>query len=202
MSTTADLVSQLKRALKTAGMTYADLAQTLGMAESSVKRMFAKGDMSLSRIDAICRALALDFAELAQRVADAQPLLAALTLEQPQARLHGDTLSLAFDLRASVAGLRLPLRGHLALDSGLRFDPHSQSLYLHEPRLTRLDLPQVPGAPEPQQLLAIGDELLAEYARAQPVYVLSERRQSQVPLGRSIYRVDIEDGRLVIGVSR
>ena len=128
--------------------------------------------------------------------------VAALTLEQPQARLHGDTLSLAFDLRASVAGLRLPLRGHLALDSGLRFDPHSQSLYLHEPRLTRLDLPQVPGAPEPQQLLAIGDELLAEYARAQPVYVLSERRQSQVPLGRSIYRVDIEDGRLVIGVSR
>ena len=60
----------------------------------------------------------------------------------------------------------------------------------------------MPGAPEPQQLLAIGDELLAEYARAQPVYVLSERRQSQVPLGRSIYRVDIEDGRLVIGVSR
>ena len=36
MSTTADLVSQLKRALKTAGMTYADLAQTLGMADSSV----------------------------------------------------------------------------------------------------------------------------------------------------------------------
>ena len=94
------------------------------------------------------------------------------------------------------------LRGHLALDSGLRLDPQSQSLYLHEPRLTRLDLPQVPGAPEPQQLLAIGDELLAEYARAQPVYVLSERRQAQVPLGRSIYRVDIEDGRLVIGVSR
>lgn len=40
-------------------MTYADLAQQLGMAESSVKRMLAKGDMPLSRIDAICRALAL-----------------------------------------------------------------------------------------------------------------------------------------------
>jgi hypothetical protein len=37
-------------------MTYADLAQQLGMAESSVKRMLAKG-MPLSRIDAICRAL-------------------------------------------------------------------------------------------------------------------------------------------------
>jgi hypothetical protein len=54
----------------------------LGMAESSVKRMLAKGDMPLSRIDAICRALKLDFAELARRVADAQPLLAELTLEQ------------------------------------------------------------------------------------------------------------------------
>lgn len=65
MSTTADLVTALKKELKTAQMTYADLAQALGMAESSVKRMLAKGDMPLSRIDAICRALALDFAALA-----------------------------------------------------------------------------------------------------------------------------------------
>ncbi len=54
-------------------MTYADLAQALGMAESSVKRMLAKGDMPLSRIDAICRALRTDFAELSRRVADEQP---------------------------------------------------------------------------------------------------------------------------------
>ena len=82
MSTTADLVNALKKELKTAQMTYADLAQALGMAESSVKRMLAKGDMPLSRIDAICSALKIDFAELAQRVADAQPLLAELTLAQ------------------------------------------------------------------------------------------------------------------------
>jgi DNA-binding Xre family transcriptional regulator len=66
-------------------MTYADLARALGMAESSVKRMLAKGDMPLSRIDAICRALKLDFAELARRVADAQPLLKELTQEQERA---------------------------------------------------------------------------------------------------------------------
>ena len=57
MSTTADLVTVLKKELKAAQMTYADLAKELGMAESSVKRMLAKGDMPLSRIDAICRAL-------------------------------------------------------------------------------------------------------------------------------------------------
>jgi len=85
MSTTADLVSAIKQELKSAGMTYADLAQALGMAESSIKRMLAKGDMPLSRIDAICRALKRDFAELARHVADAQPLLKELTQEQERA---------------------------------------------------------------------------------------------------------------------
>jgi DNA-binding Xre family transcriptional regulator len=85
MSTTADLVLALKQELKSARMTYADLARKLGLAESSVKRMLARGDMPLSRIDAICRALKLDFGELARRVADAQPLLAELTQQQEKA---------------------------------------------------------------------------------------------------------------------
>ncbi|MBP7568329.1 MAG: helix-turn-helix transcriptional regulator [Burkholderiaceae bacterium] len=85
MSTTADLVTALKRELKSAQMTYADLARGLGLAESSVKRMLAKGDMPLSRIDAICRVLKLDFADLARRVADAQPLLRELSAEQERA---------------------------------------------------------------------------------------------------------------------
>ena len=85
MSSTHDLILALKSELKTAQMTYADLAQALGLAESSVKRMLARGDMPLSRIDAICRVLKLDFAELARRVADAQPLLQQLTPEQESA---------------------------------------------------------------------------------------------------------------------
>ena len=85
MSTTADLVIALKKELKSAQMTYADLALALGMAESSIKRMLARGDMPLSRIDAICRALKLDFADLARRVADAQPMLAELTQDQERA---------------------------------------------------------------------------------------------------------------------
>ena len=85
MSTTADLIAIIKKELKTAQMTYADLAAALGMAESSVKRMLARGDMPLSRIDAICRALRIDFAELARRVADTQPLLRELSAEQESA---------------------------------------------------------------------------------------------------------------------
>ena len=94
MSTTADLVNALKKELKAAQMTYADLARELGMAESSVKRMLAKGDMPLSRIDVSCRALKLDFADLARRVADAQPQLQELTAEQERAVIADEKLLL------------------------------------------------------------------------------------------------------------
>jgi len=85
MSTTAELVLALKKELKASQMTYADLAVALGMAESSVKRMLSVGDMSLSRVDAICRALKLDFSELARRVADKQQLPTEMTQEQERA---------------------------------------------------------------------------------------------------------------------
>jgi hypothetical protein len=55
MATSLDLVTALKAELKRSGLTYAHLAERLGMAESSIKRIFAKGDMPLSRIDEICR---------------------------------------------------------------------------------------------------------------------------------------------------
>jgi transcriptional regulator with XRE-family HTH domain len=85
MSTTQDLVTALKAELKAAGITYADLAGHLGMAESSIKRVFAKADMPLSRIDEVLRVLKMDFAELARKVADAQPLRRELTLDQERA---------------------------------------------------------------------------------------------------------------------
>jgi transcriptional regulator with XRE-family HTH domain len=85
ISTTHDLVLALKAELKAAGITYADLAEQLGMAESSIKRIFAKGDMPLSRIDEVLRVLKMDFAELARKIADAQPLRRELTLVQEMA---------------------------------------------------------------------------------------------------------------------
>jgi transcriptional regulator with XRE-family HTH domain len=85
MSTSNDLVLALKAELKAAGITYAVLARKLGLAESSIKRIFAKGDMPLSRIDEVLRVLKMDFAELARRVADAQPLRRELTAAQEAA---------------------------------------------------------------------------------------------------------------------
>jgi hypothetical protein len=85
MSSTLDLVAALKAELRLAGITYAALARELGLAESSVKRIFAKGDMPLSRIDEVLGVLKMDFAELAARVVHAQPLRKELTLAQEKA---------------------------------------------------------------------------------------------------------------------
>ncbi|MCB1906619.1 MAG: helix-turn-helix transcriptional regulator [Rhodocyclaceae bacterium] len=86
MSTSHDLIDVLKAELKAAGLTYGALARQLGIAESSVKRMFsAAGDMPLSRVDAICRVLKLDFAELSRSVAEREPLLDELSLAQEKA---------------------------------------------------------------------------------------------------------------------
>ncbi len=95
MSTTRDLVTALKAELKAAKLTYADVAQRLGLAESSVKRIFAKGDMPLSRIDELLRLLQMDFADLARQVADAQPLRSELSEAQEAAVVADRTLLLA-----------------------------------------------------------------------------------------------------------
>ena len=77
MSTTQDLVTALKAELRSAPASPTPTWPTaLGMSESSVKRVFAKADMPLSRIDEMLRVLKMDFAELARKVADAQPLRA------------------------------------------------------------------------------------------------------------------------------
>ena len=72
------------RARALTGATYADVARDR-LAESSVKRLLAKGDLPLSRIDQLLRVLKMDFAEIARKVADAQPLHGDLTDEQEAA---------------------------------------------------------------------------------------------------------------------
>jgi lambda repressor-like predicted transcriptional regulator len=82
MSGTPDLVKIIKAELRRAGITYAVLAKELGMAESSIKRIFAKGDMPLSRIDDVLAVLKMDFSEVARQVAQASPQRHELTLVQ------------------------------------------------------------------------------------------------------------------------
>ena len=85
MATTQALIDRMKAELKSAGLTYAGLARELGMAESSIKRMFARGEMPLSRVDEICRVLKTDFAELARQIVATQPQRRELSLDQEKA---------------------------------------------------------------------------------------------------------------------
>ncbi len=94
MGSAFDLTTALKAELRRAGITYAQLARELGLAESSVKRIFAKGDLPLSRIDEVLAVLKMDFAELARQVANASPAQQELTLEQERAVVRDPKLLL------------------------------------------------------------------------------------------------------------
>ncbi|MBA4343785.1 MAG: transcriptional regulator [Methylibium sp.] len=86
MSSTQTLIEVIKAELKSQGLSYADMARELGLSESSVKRMFAPGgEMPLSRVDDVCRVLDTEFAELARRMAEREPLRMELTLAQEKA---------------------------------------------------------------------------------------------------------------------
>jgi Cro/C1-type HTH DNA-binding domain len=82
LSDTALLIDVMKQELKAQDMTYAHVAEALEMSESSVKRMFSKKEMPLTRVDDICRLLNTDFAEISRRVSLAIPLMSELTYDQ------------------------------------------------------------------------------------------------------------------------
>ncbi|MGC1439795.1 MAG: helix-turn-helix transcriptional regulator [Burkholderiaceae bacterium] len=85
MADTQDLITALRAELKVAGMTYANLADALGTSESTVKRMFSRRDMTLSRVDEILKALSLDFADVARRIAQTRPEMVELSHAQEKA---------------------------------------------------------------------------------------------------------------------
>lgn len=65
MNQTKILVNTLKRIVKSKGMTYADLARRLSLSEPTIKRSFSEQEtMSLKRVERICDAIGINFAEL------------------------------------------------------------------------------------------------------------------------------------------
>ena len=90
MNQTMTLLETLKRYLKAKGMTYRMLAEEMQLSEATVKRMFWRQAFSLSRLEAVCRVLDIDFYDLVvmdrQRNRDVRDLL---TREQEEA-LEGD----------------------------------------------------------------------------------------------------------------
>jgi DNA-binding Xre family transcriptional regulator len=78
------VVETLKAELRRQGHTYQDLVQVLDLSHASVKRLFAERAFTLERLEAICRFLGLDMAELFRLAEKKQAKLARLTVEQEQ----------------------------------------------------------------------------------------------------------------------
>jgi hypothetical protein len=93
-----------------------------------------------------------------------------------------------------VGGLGLAndqVAGHLALESGLRFDPETRGLHLVDPSLVRADVPALGTMNAVTRGML--DQWLAEYARAEPVYRLDDNAWQRLS-GRTIGDTTIGKG--------
>jgi hypothetical protein len=70
MTTRALIVTELKRALREGGHTYATVAEHLQLSLASVKRLFATENFTLQRVDQICDLLGLELPIILERAQD------------------------------------------------------------------------------------------------------------------------------------
>ena len=94
MASTRELINTLQQRLKKKKITYAELANAIGLSESSIKRLFSKGDMALSRLQEICEHLGLDISELALLTIEQQRNISRLSQEQELALIENPKLLL------------------------------------------------------------------------------------------------------------
>lgn len=89
MSRASSIVDALKSYLRQRHKTYADVARGLGIAESSVKRLFAQKNFTLKRLESICDFVGVDVADLLEAAKSSDTQLKELSEEQESA-LVGD----------------------------------------------------------------------------------------------------------------
>lgn len=83
MSHTEQLIAELKSVLRARNITYAILADHLGLAEISVKRLFNGQTFSLQRFEQVCDYAGISFSELVEKIDNKRTKpLSALSKEQ------------------------------------------------------------------------------------------------------------------------
>src|SRR5687768_10733054 len=99
MNETKRMIETLKRCLRSRGMTYRSLGRSLGLSESSVKRLFAHESFTLNRLERICSALDMTVADLV-RMTSGTPTTEpySLTLEQERVLASDSSLLACFYL--------------------------------------------------------------------------------------------------------
>lgn len=97
MAQTTALIKELKRTLKSKGMTYADVAIKLNMSEANIKRMFSEKRFYLGVFDEICQMAGFEISDLAKKVEKDSQSLEQLSEEQErELALDPKLLLLAF----------------------------------------------------------------------------------------------------------
>ncbi|MEM7706898.1 MAG: helix-turn-helix transcriptional regulator [Pseudomonadota bacterium] len=117
MQEVRQLVAGLKRIMKSRGITYASLAEALGISEASVKRTFSQQTFTLERLAKICEVLDLSLYELTRTARLAEDSLPAqLTDEQESALAENPQLLCYFYLLLN--GWRpARLKGHFGVST-------------------------------------------------------------------------------------
>ncbi len=82
MKQTPLLIATLKKALKANHITYKILAEKLGMSESSIKRIFADENFTLTRLEQVCAIMDMDISDLVSKMNRDKPRISQLTEEQ------------------------------------------------------------------------------------------------------------------------
>jgi hypothetical protein len=124
--------------------------------------------------------------------------LVTLTVLHPRLSIPAGSDRLQLDFDVGVGTMGHPSQtpsGHLAIASGLRFDPQTRGLHLDQPTLESAEMPAL-GA-----LGGTGRDLvnrwLADYARDEPVYRFDQNLWERLE-ARRIAATRIEDGQVVI----
>ena len=135
MSETRRILETLKRCLRARGMTYRALAKSIGLSESSVKRLFADGSFTLARLEQVWGALEMTVADLLRMVGGtsaAREQSDSLSLEQERILVRNPTLLACFYLLLnghSIADTqqRLKLSARAMRERGRAFFRRSQA---------------------------------------------------------------------------
>lgn len=94
MTQITQLITTIKQRLKSAGMTYRDVAQALDLSEPSVKRLLASGRLTVERLAQLSDLLGLTMAQLLQEAESSAPRLQMLEREQEAQLVSDQTLLL------------------------------------------------------------------------------------------------------------
>ncbi len=95
MPQTLQLIETLKQALKGRRKTYADVAETLGLSQASVKRLFSEKNLSLHRLEQICRLVDMEISDLVQLMNQNQKARQVVQLTREQEKeIAGDRVLL------------------------------------------------------------------------------------------------------------